>query len=375
MQRVTALKSLLLFPMFLASAALSGCGMESATPSDVSGDEQALVVPNGAHKQVTELEISEVVDPLGTETAGAKPASRAIRSAKAYEAAFGHAAPAEIDFAAGDIVLFYTPGVKPTGGYAASFVSVVQVGQIILATTLLASPGDNCFVTQALTKPSAVVVVHPVGRVAHVRFQHTNTTSDCDPPAPTCDDVTCEDGQHCELQEIVCITTPCNPIPTCVDHTTGPFCGGIAGIECPGSGVCTDAPGDGCSPENGGADCGGVCACLALGLCIDGLIWDESPDVCGCVENPCNLVDCLPDLVCEVQNGEPVCVPTVNPCAFTLCPINTSCEVENGEAVCTPIGGGETCGDVTCAEGQVCCNPSCGICTPPDGACIQLFCE
>ena len=35
---------------------------------------------------------------------------------------------------------------------------------------------------------------------------------------------------------------------------------------------------------------------------------------------------------------------------------------------------GERCGPKTCAVGEVCCNESCGICTPPDGACIQLFC-
>lgn len=33
------------------------------------------------------------------------------------------------------------------------------------------------------------------------------------------------------------------------------------------------------------------------------------------------------------------------------------------------------CGAATCAEGQICCNPSCGICTPPDGMCTQQFCD
>jgi hypothetical protein len=35
---------------------------------------------------------------------------------------------------------------------------------------------------------------------------------------------------------------------------------------------------------------------------------------------------------------------------------------------------GESCGPKTCAGGEVCCNQSCGICTPPGGACIQTFC-
>jgi hypothetical protein len=36
---------------------------------------------------------------------------------------------------------------------------------------------------------------------------------------------------------------------------------------------------------------------------------------------------------------------------------------------------GVTCGRATCASGQVCCNASCGICTPPDGMCAQLECS
>ena len=38
------------------------------------------------------------------------------------------------------------------------------------------------------------------------------------------------------------------------------FCGGIAGIPCPGNLVCVDDPRDDCCPQNGGADCSGLCA-------------------------------------------------------------------------------------------------------------------
>ncbi len=37
-------------------------------------------------------------------------------------------------------------------------------------------------------------------------------------------------------------------------------------------------------------------------------------------------------------------------------------------------GSGETCGSVTCAEGMVCCNASCGICAPPGAGCIAIAC-
>ena len=35
----------------------------------------------------------------------------------------------------------------------------------------------------------------------------------------------------------------------------------------------------------------------------------------------------------------------------------------------------EQCGKVTCTGNTHCCNPSCGICVPPDGVCTQQFCE
>jgi hypothetical protein len=36
---------------------------------------------------------------------------------------------------------------------------------------------------------------------------------------------------------------------------------------------------------------------------------------------------------------------------------------------------GVWCGSGRCPSGQVCCNASCGICTPPRGVCTQQVCE
>jgi hypothetical protein len=36
---------------------------------------------------------------------------------------------------------------------------------------------------------------------------------------------------------------------------------------------------------------------------------------------------------------------------------------------------GPVCGRITCAAGEICCNASCNICTPPDGMCTQQVCE
>jgi hypothetical protein len=60
-------------------------------------------------------------------------------------------------------------------------------------------------------------------------------------------------------------------------------CGGIAGIQCPGSGRCVDDPSDSCDPTMGGADCIGICTCIETQLCVQGDHFDSDPSVCACV--------------------------------------------------------------------------------------------
>jgi hypothetical protein len=148
-----------------------------------------------------------------------------------------------------------------------------------------------------------------------------------------CAAVRCAAGTHCEVIG--------EDAAACVSD--GPFCGGIAGIPCPGAGQCTDDPNDGCDPMNGGADCGGRCECNALGLCEAGYLWDSSPDVCGCVLE--------------------------HPCIATLCGPGTTCEEIDGAAYCLSDGT-QACGQATCGKGTSCCNPLRNICTEPGMFCI-----
>ena len=38
-------------------------------------------------------------------------------------------------------------------------------------------------------------------------------------------------------------------------------------------------------------------------------------------------------------------------------------------------GGVIACGPTKCPVGEVCCNPSCGVCTPPGGGCAGIVCD
>jgi hypothetical protein len=184
--------------------------------------------------------------------------------------------------------------------------------------------------------------------------------AECQPVGPSdCAAVSCLEGNECVVIDGVASCQPIEPNPcaavlcpvgtTCevidgagVCSSNAPFCGGFAGIECNGAAECVDDPTDDCDPSNGGADCGGVCECNVLALCIEGFVFDSSPEVCECVpapvEDPCALVDCFSGLICEVQNGEPVCVEP-NPCAtaLILCAPDSVCVNRDGEAVCEPV--------------------------------------
>ena len=101
-------------------------------------------------------------------------------------------------------------------------------------------------------------------------------------------------------------------------------------------------------------------------------------DACADMECPGGYCD-LQTVQCVRAPCPPVasCVSGVHPCAATTCPTNTRCESHDGKGVCVPLAGEDgavSCGKTTCASGQVCCNPSCGICTAPGDVCTQQAC-
>ncbi|CAG7837195.1 unnamed protein product [Allacma fusca] len=51
-------------------------------------------------------------------------------------------------------------------------------------------------------------------------LQPGSSSAKSDGSAPSCQDVTCNQGEECVLQQVQCIRAPCYPIPTCKPKTT-----------------------------------------------------------------------------------------------------------------------------------------------------------
>jgi hypothetical protein len=244
-----------------------------------------------------------------------------LKTRDAYQTFFGHAPPASVNFDR-EWVIFYAAGQRPSTGFVASLRSLARAGTRLHAVTQLQSPGRTCVVGDAITVPNVLVKFRAQPDTSSVDFSRVDITVDCSLTDP-CATIDCAAGTHCVARPVTCVRAPCPPVAVCVPD--GPFCGGIAGIRCPGGGTCQDNPGDSCDPRTGGADCGGICKCNVIADCSAPTVWDGSPEVCACV-------------------------PAKDP------------------------GAGNQCGSKTCGSGEYCCNPSCGICAPKGGACIQIHC-
>jgi hypothetical protein len=138
------------------------------------------------------------------------------------------------------------------------------------------------------------------------------------PPAQKCGAVTCGSGQVC--------------------------CNASCGICTPPGGVCTQQV---CDPPVG--QCRADADCRAFSFM-------------------CTGCDCL---ALGPSEPEPVCPGPGVMCFADPC-LNKKAVCQAGRCA---IASATSCGAVTCPAGEVCCNASCGICTPPGGACTQQICE
>jgi hypothetical protein len=158
----------------------------------------------------------------------------------------------------------------------------------------------------------------------------------------------CPDGSSLSCPTAECLNGKCAvSYEPCSDPG---FCGGIAGFPCPPGLICVDDRGDDCDPNEGGADCAGICV-------------PESPSECtsdgdcavtqACRTCPDGSFSC-PSAVCV--NGkcaalEPGCPPagTCGGIAGFTCPPGFTCIDDDGDD-CDPNQGGADCGGVCIRE-------------------------
>ena len=77
--------------------------------------------------------------------------------------------------------------------------------------------------------------------------------------------------------------------------------------------------------------------------------------------------------ICERRDDGPV-IPPVEVTAVVPKPKTSVVPKPKETGTGTGEPKGPKCGSGRCEVGNVCCNDSCGICTPPNGACIMLWC-
>jgi hypothetical protein len=122
------------------------------------------------------------------------------------------------------------------------------------------------------------------------------------------------------------------------------FCGGIAGFPCPPGLTCVDNPNDDCDPNQGGADCEGMC------------VREEKPHECGGFAG------------------------TACPPGYQCADVPDDCAPDNGGAdcpgVCRPAPGGSCASDAECpviaAPCQMCAD---GTAACPRAACVNGQCQ
>jgi hypothetical protein len=163
-------------------------------------------------------------------------------------------------------------------------------------------------------------------------------------PAPTPE---CQSDEECPRILAPCTACPDGsfacPVSYCrdgrceavIESCPNPgFCGGIAGFPCLPGYTCVDDPGDDCDPEQGGADCGGICVREDKPRSCGGFAGEVCPESYECADDPGD--DCDP------ENGGAdcpgICQPAPSPGCMTDadCPqVGAPCRIcPDGTAAC-----------------------------------------
>ena len=372
----------------LSTLVAAGCG-EGLTGTDdvqqVAGDVSAAgAQPDAAATISFEAFSDDVNARVATKT------RTLIRSAAGYQSFFGHAPPANVDFAR-DWVMFYAAGTEPTGGYEASFVALLRAGSSLIGITQLVSPGALCPVTQVVTSPYALIKF-PAQPGTSARFYKSDSVRDCGDDL--CAATQCVAGGHCDPATGKCISDgilvgglrrSLAPAPASASMTRP-----TAAIRRPAAPIVARSVRARQTPElaswtRSGIPSPSVCACVPV-----------KPPVCGPV--------C--DIYCQYGNvldatGCPTCScnpPSSDPCAAVKCASGTHCDsgkcapdgvscggfagkpcagmgkcVDNPYDSCDPTSGGADCpGICSCVQNVLCTTNSRFDSSPSVCACVPV---
>lgn len=185
-------------------------------------------------------------------------------------------------------------------------------------------------------------------------------TSDSECPVVGAPCTLCADGSYscpksfCDAGQCSIAVSPCSEAK---------FCGGIAGFPCDDGFTCIDDPADDCSPEKGGADCGGIC------------VPDRPKPMCGGIEGiPCPPgLECSddPSDACDPATGADcggICRPAIDP----VCKDDSECpQLKAPCSVCAD--GTAACPSSHCVDGR--CNVEFPTCPLPPGCQSNTDCK
>ena len=164
------------------------------------------------------------------------------------------------------------------------------------------------------------------------------------------------------------------------------FCGGIAGFQCPSGKICVDDPNDSCDPQNGGADCGGICIPTKQCGGFAGLPCGEGEI---CVDDPNDSCDpqnggadcggvCIPDPGCPPVMCELYCQYGFkkNEKGCEICECNEPAPSNSCKGQCGGPSADKSCYcDELCTKYNDCCSDYESECsggrTPASGQCVK----
>lgn len=191
----------------------------------------------------------------------------------------------------------------------------------------------------------------------------------CPFPGECSGDDECKPGYRCGFDPLAdCFPRPDGSCPkVCLPTEQPRGCGGFIGATCPDGFSCSDDPGDDCDPNNGGADCPGVC---------------EPKDVPGCeseADCPRILAPCTMCADGSYACPTAYCVDGQCGASIERCPQPASCGgiaglecsagytcIEDQSDACDPARGGADCGGICVIEEKP---PQC----KEDGDCLQIM--